>query len=199
MSDDQRDVDALLGAISEQARVEGERILAEAREQATSIRTLADRRIEQMTEQHEMLFQSRLRSERDRILGASRLGRNSRLLALRRRLVDAVFDEVEGRLKGLTGSKDYASIFPEVVRAAVTAFGQGAQRVLVAREDADLARVASGECTVEAADLPRASVRVSDAAGERLLDAGPHTQARLGRTRLAAEVAQILFREHDET
>lgn len=189
-------LDDIFVALEEQADVEIETVLQDARDQAAAI-------AEQATDDAEAARSARLeqaekvtRSEASQSVNAAKLEGKKKVAAVKEIAVDTVFDQALDLLSGARGSSDYPAVFQALAQEALKGMS-GDVEVYVDPADEALARSTMAALGVDAPIKPEISTRgglVVAMQGGRIRRRNT-LEDRLEKVRQSAQadVAEILF------
>ena len=190
--------DKLLRAIREQAALDREAILADARLRVDEIETRTGEETAQIHARIEAEARQSLLEERDRLAGESQAATRLDRQTSRTQFLGQAFDEARQALKTLVKSSEYPEIIGALIAETLDTLGPDAQ-VSVAASDVTLCRTWLGQrglqCSLKGIEADRGTVQAITPDGTRQVDNS--LMARLSRVESLCghEVAAILFEE----
>ncbi len=183
-------------ALEEQADVECEQILADARDQAKAILEEAEDQAETLRSERLGTTERAVRTKTSQQINSARLEVKKRVAAVKERAVGQVFDETQRSLEALRHADVYPALMRDLLQEAVDGV-DGEYQILVDKADADVATKVAKELGLSAPVMAEISSMggVVVSYGDGRIARRNTLEDRLERARqfIQADVAELMF------
>lgn len=194
--------DKLLQAVSQQAALDREKVLAEAKESVRQIEAQTRVEIEQIQSNIQAEAQREIRLEKDRLLGRSQMAFRLTRQSARVRLLKQAFAQAKKAVAALPKSPQYRDILGALMTEALAITGPDS-RITVSVSEEKLCRAWLGQqklsCQIQAIDAEPGTVLAVSAQGDRRVDNSLVTRLARVESLCQQDIAVVLFQDDAES